>query len=91
MAGDTAADHQRITLRIPPGLHLRLIGEAERNGRSLNAEVVARLEASEARGASCPPARAVPGLETPLATAESRLELCRRRQPEKCRGSCNTP
>ncbi len=43
-----AADHQRITLRIPPGLHARLMAEAERNGRSLNAEVIARLEAGAA-------------------------------------------
>ena len=53
MAADTAvADHQRITLRIPPGLHHRLIAEAERNGRSLNAEAVARLEAGQTDGAA---------------------------------------
>lgn len=45
LVAESANDHQRITLRIPPGLHARLMAEAERNGRSLNAEVIARLEA----------------------------------------------
>ena len=33
-------------LRMPPALYQRVAAEAEANGRSMNAEIVARLEAS---------------------------------------------
>jgi hypothetical protein len=37
-------DHVRSQLRIPVELHAKLTAAAERNGRSLNAEILARLE-----------------------------------------------
>lgn len=36
----------KTLLRFPPGLRDRIRAEAEANGRSLNSEIVARLEAS---------------------------------------------
>ncbi|MEU9072867.1 Arc family DNA-binding protein [Streptomyces sp. NPDC048306] len=40
-------DHEevRITLRLPAGLHARLVSEAKRARRSLNSEILHRLEA----------------------------------------------
>lgn len=38
--------YTRITLRIPDGLHAKLTGEAARTSKSMNAEIVARLEGS---------------------------------------------
>lgn len=38
--------YTRITLRIPKALHARLDSEAERTSKSLNAEIIARLQAS---------------------------------------------
>ncbi|MFT4247669.1 MAG: Arc family DNA-binding protein [Pseudomonas sp.] len=38
--------YTRITLRIPNGLHAKLTGEAARTSKSMNAEIVARLERS---------------------------------------------
>jgi plasmid stability protein len=44
-----------ITLKnIPPGLHARLRDSAARNRRSLNSEILARLEADIARPARDP-------------------------------------
>ena len=43
MSEDTAI---RITLRIPEGLHAKLTSEAARTLKSMNAEIVQRLEAS---------------------------------------------
>jgi hypothetical protein len=44
-----------ITLKnIPPGLHARLKDSAVRNRRSLNSEILARLEADIARPARDP-------------------------------------
>lgn len=39
-------DHFRSQFRLPNDLYERLRESAEREGRSLNAEIVARLEAS---------------------------------------------
>ncbi|MCC4621769.1 type II toxin-antitoxin system HicB family antitoxin [Xanthomonas cassavae CFBP 4642] len=38
--------YTRITLRIPDGLHAKLTGEAARTSKSMNAEIVQRLESS---------------------------------------------
>lgn len=38
--------YTRITLRIPDGLHAKLSAEAARTSKSMNAEIIARLEAS---------------------------------------------
>ena len=46
-----------LTLKnIPPELHARLKASAERNRRSLNSEILARLESSGARTPSDPEA-----------------------------------
>jgi hypothetical protein len=37
---------EKLTLRLPTALHLRLTGAAVDNGRSLNAEIVQRLRRS---------------------------------------------
>ena len=70
------ADAADTCQRITPGLHSRLIAEAERNGRSLNAEVVARLEARQAGAemADAVPLRAV--LVAALGQAAWALEGC---------------
>lgn len=39
-------DVDRLMVRFPPGMRERLKAEAEANKRSMNAEIVARLEAS---------------------------------------------
>jgi predicted HicB family RNase H-like nuclease len=36
-------DHTKITLRLPPRLHLKLERAAAKNLRSLNSEIVQRL------------------------------------------------
>lgn len=47
MAKDSPAQHlDRIMVRLPDGMRDRIAALAEQNGRSMNAEVVARLEAS---------------------------------------------
>jgi len=38
--------YTRITLRIPKDLHQRLTQSAEETSKSMNAEIIARLEAS---------------------------------------------
>jgi hypothetical protein len=43
---DTEDRHVRITLRMPKELHARLQAEADNKTRSMNAEIVARLEQS---------------------------------------------
>lgn len=43
---DTDNRYTRITLRIPKELHSLLTDEAEKTSKSLNAEIVARLERS---------------------------------------------
>jgi predicted HicB family RNase H-like nuclease len=37
---------EKLTLRLPPALHLRLKAVSDDNGRSLNAEIVQRLRRS---------------------------------------------
>lgn len=49
-------DAQQINLRAPDGLHARLKEAAAKNGRSLNAELVFRLQASFETSASLAPA-----------------------------------
>lgn len=39
-------DHIKTAVRIPPELHSELVAAAEQNGHSLNAEMLARLNAS---------------------------------------------
>jgi hypothetical protein len=39
-------DYIRITLRIPAALHVRLLETCERTNRSMNAEIITRLERS---------------------------------------------
>lgn len=36
----------RVTLRMPPGIHEKLSNAADESGRSMNAEIVHRLESS---------------------------------------------
>lgn len=43
---ETEDKYTRITLRIPKDLHARLSEEAEATSKSMNAEIVARLESS---------------------------------------------
>lgn len=38
--------HIKTAIRVPAGLHQELTAAAERNGRSLNAEMLSRLNAS---------------------------------------------
>jgi hypothetical protein len=48
-----AADAEKFMIRLPEGMRDRIAGAAKTNGRSMNAEVVARLERSlEESGAS---------------------------------------
>ena len=42
-------DYVKTTLRLPPDLHKELLAEAERAGRSLNAEILARLQSNDLR------------------------------------------
>lgn len=47
--GDTSDNddrYQRVNLRIPKDLHIKLMAAAGRRSRSMNAEIVARLEVS---------------------------------------------
>jgi Arc-like DNA binding domain len=43
---DKTADAVKYLLRLPKGLHKRLLQEAKRNNTSLNTEIVQRLDAS---------------------------------------------
>ena len=42
----SADGYARITLRIPNALHIKLVREAIRTTKSMNAEIVARIDAS---------------------------------------------
>jgi len=46
-------DYQRITLRIPVPLHRKLMDSSEKSSKSMNAEIIARLE--ESYNKSTPP------------------------------------
>lgn len=46
--------YTRITLRIPRDLHARLVREADATSKSLNAEIVGRLDASLSQSISRP-------------------------------------
>jgi predicted HicB family RNase H-like nuclease len=49
----TPLDREKLTLRLPSHLHRRLTDVAVDNGRSLNAEIVQRLQRSlEGTGAA---------------------------------------
>jgi hypothetical protein len=39
----TQADYIKTALRLPPSLHAELKDSAEKNGRTMNAEIIARL------------------------------------------------
>lgn len=41
-------EEKRITLRMPPELHALVTAQAERERRSLNSEILCRLEAAYA-------------------------------------------
>lgn len=64
----TARDSEGFRLRLPDGLRDRIRVEAERNGRSMNAEIVATLE------------RAFPelGMDRRTADAEAALAILAR-------------
>lgn len=47
---DKVEEWEQFTLRLPPGMRDQLHELAEQNGRSANAEIVARLQASIASG-----------------------------------------
>lgn len=47
MSDAHSRDQNKFIVRMPEGMRDRLKDEAARNNRSLNAEIVARLEASE--------------------------------------------
>jgi predicted HicB family RNase H-like nuclease len=49
----TPITREKLTLRLPPDIHLNLKAVAVENGRSLNAEIVQRLRRSFA-GTSTP-------------------------------------
>lgn len=38
------SDYIKTNIRLPPQLHAEVIAEGERNGRSMNAEIIARLQ-----------------------------------------------
>jgi hypothetical protein len=44
MPGQRSPDVIQVNLRLPKAMHKRLVAAAESGGRSLNAEMVARLE-----------------------------------------------
>jgi predicted HicB family RNase H-like nuclease len=44
MKKETQEDYKRLTTRYPPDLYAELQASAKRNGRSVNAEVVARVQ-----------------------------------------------
>jgi len=46
-------DYQRITLRIPVPLHNKLMDSSKKSSKSMNAEIIARLE--ESYNKSTPP------------------------------------
>lgn len=46
MSSGTGRDSDKFMLRLPDGMRNRLKSEAAENNRSLNAEIVARLERS---------------------------------------------
>lgn len=46
MADRTPQDQEKYIVRFPDGMRDRIKSEADRNGRSMNAEIVTRLEAS---------------------------------------------
>ncbi|MDX0543933.1 Arc family DNA-binding protein [Sinorhizobium medicae] len=50
MTSNTGRDSDKFMLRFPNGMRDRLKEEAAKNGRSMNAEIVHRLEASLAVG-----------------------------------------
>lgn len=52
MKARTQDDYIRTALRVPPDLHARIHESAKASGRTFNAEIVARLEASFERAKS---------------------------------------
>lgn len=43
---DTDTKRKHLNLRLPPDIHKAMVEEADKNDRSLNSEIVARLRAS---------------------------------------------
>jgi len=39
-------NYKRITFRLPNDLHIKMVGESKKSGRSMNAEIIHRLEES---------------------------------------------
>jgi len=68
----TGRDSDKFVLRLPDGMRDRLKAEAEKNKRSLNAEIVARLEASLA---PAPPMGSLLGLGKDDAVVLTREEF----------------
>lgn len=46
MAGQTNRESEKFALRLPDGMRERIKAEAEANNRSMNAEIVSRLQDS---------------------------------------------
>ncbi|MCP3444189.1 Arc family DNA-binding protein [Bradyrhizobium sp. CCGUVB14] len=68
---EKAGDVVQVNLRIPKGLHRKLGAEARRNGRSLNAEMVHRLQSPDQ------PTTRLEGIATSAATQAVELTLQR--------------
>jgi predicted HicB family RNase H-like nuclease len=47
MKKQTQHDYKRLTTRYPPEVYAELQAAAERNGRSVNAEVIARVSTDQ--------------------------------------------
>lgn len=74
---DTEGRYTRITLRIPRDLHKNLAEHAERTSKSMNAEIIARLEESfeiEAALSSIAPDASVTGTSGLLLDMHEQLE-----------------
>lgn len=63
----------QFIVRLPDGMRERIRAEAEANGRSMNAEIVARLEASLERDAGIQP-DLLASIDTKLGALLDRLE-----------------
>ncbi|MFC0201419.1 Arc family DNA-binding protein [Paracoccus rhizosphaerae] len=46
MAGATGRESDKFMLRLPEGMRDRIKAEGDKNGRSMNAEIISRLEST---------------------------------------------
>ena len=49
---DVSRDSDKFMLRLPDGMRLKIAADAKANGRSMNAEIVSRLQAPKVQSAS---------------------------------------